>query len=68
MKFLVIFKPDPISESQKTQDHIIEADGFDRTDFDLLFWKWGRIGISKINTAIYRMDHIVCAVEMKDND
>lgn len=64
MKYLVIFKLNPFSEEAKIQDHTIQADGFEQTDFDIVFWEYWVSG--KRNKAVYRMDHLVCVVEMED--
>lgn len=61
-KYLVIVKPYPDKET--TIDQVIEADGFERTDFDLIFWRRDFMG-GKNNSAFYQTTHVVCAVLME---
>lgn len=69
MKYLVIFKLNPFKED--VQDHVIEADGFTRTDFDVVLWKHvpvkqdaHKVVYEKHNVALYQIAHIVCVAEM----
>lgn len=57
MKYLVVVRKDSVESNCVLVETIIEADGFDRTDFDVLFWEYGMF--QKENIAIFPIHSIV---------
>lgn len=65
MKYLIILKLD--LNTAETVEHVIEADSFDRTDFDVVFWRKDFFG-KKESIAFYQMSHVVCAVTIQEDE